>query len=167
MHLSMMHMHLICSDCTDSFTYQCLAPGAQDDTEHLRNTCHSKFFLHLSRCFPCKQVPALVWSTLFELHFRVKQKWVFSLSIYIIPPSPVLGWDIHIAARYLSVCLPADLSHIRPWPAVQYCMEGASSTGGEGGGVPYSILMEESTQLLQDSRIHLHKQECFHLWKAP
>lgn len=53
-----------------------------------------------------------------------------SLPIHIIPLSPVLGWDIHIAACYLSVCLPADLSHIRPWPAVQYCMEGESSAGG-------------------------------------
>lgn len=81
-----MYMHLICLDCTDSFTCQCLTPGAQDDTEHLRNTCHSKFFLHLRRYFPCKQVPALVWSIPFQMHFRDKQK-CFSHFPYIYNPT--------------------------------------------------------------------------------
>lgn len=69
---------------------------------------------------------------------------VGSLTFHIYNPTFPSPGVRHSYCCTLPFCLPADLSHIRPWPAVQYCMEGASSAGLGGSSILYSDGREHS-----------------------
>ena len=87
------------------------------------------------------------------LQRRVKLKWVLSLTTSIIPSFLELRRDIHVIAFYLSVGLPADLSHISPRPDVQYCTEGETSEGAR----PYLLCRKRSLSSFR-TQTRLQKQ---------
>lgn len=123
----------------------------QHDTAHLSDT-HLSFRVLASskQIFPANKRPLLCGLSSFSpaLQRSVQLKQVHSLFMYHHTfPSP-LRRDIPIISVYLPARLPADFSHVGPWSAVQYRTERTSSVRG----FPYSILQQEATQFLQDSK---------------
>lgn len=106
----------------------------QDDTAHLWHTFVIQSSLFIKADFPCKKLLYGLFS--FTLWFREKPIWCRFKHHHIF--TSLLRWDIAIITVYLPVRLSMDPSHITPEAAVQY--------------FPYSILQQEATQVLQDSK---------------